>query len=134
VNNETPAAGNSRLRRYGHFTGLVAVFAALLFFKGDPPNLIIMKLTAVPLFFLAQSRVKQFPAPEASSTPWTAAFVERTVLSSLAFMCWLTIFVWQPDVSALRIAVTFLVGVVAMSAMFTLMASFDHKRANKAKQ
>ncbi|MCV3239449.1 hypothetical protein [Mesorhizobium sp. ZC-5] len=122
---------NGRLTQYGIPIGMIVVLAVLLFFIGDPLNLILVKLTAVPLFFLAGRGLDLIFSSEASRTPWTAVFLERQILDAFIFICFMTIFLWQPDVSALRLATIFIVGVVCMSVMKILVESITRRRSDK---
>jgi membrane-bound metal-dependent hydrolase YbcI (DUF457 family) len=64
----------------------------------------------------------------ASRTPWMPVYIERQFLESLIFICWLTIFLWRPDLSATRIVVIFLLAIVSMTVVRMLIDAFSVKR------
>jgi hypothetical protein len=132
MDNETPAVRNSRLKHYGIYGGIGVALASVLFFFGEPLNLILLKTASLPLFFVAQCGVDRIFASEASRTLWTTAYWERAVLDSVVFMCWLTIMGWGPDASTLRLAVTLFIGIVGMTAVKPVVEIFTRKLGNKA--
>lgn len=64
----------------------------------------------------------------ASRTPWMPVYIERQFLESLILICWLTIFLWRPDLSATRIVVIFLLAIVSMTVVRMLIDAFSVKR------
>lgn len=114
--------------QYGIPIAFMAASATGLFFLGDPTSLVVMKTAAVPLYFLASRGVGAIFTSAASRTPWTPVYLERQFLDSLIFVCWLTIFLWRPDISATRIIVIFVLGTIAMTLVRVLLDAFSGKR------
>lgn len=114
--------------QYGIPILFMAACAIGLFLLGDRPSLIVIKTAAVPLYFLASRGLGAIFTSEASRTPWTPVYIERQFVESLVFVCWLTIFLWRPDLSATRIVLIFLLGTVAMTLARVLLDAFSVKR------
>jgi hypothetical protein len=125
---ENPTFRDSLPMQYGIPILFMAACALGLFFLGDQPSLIVMKTAAVPLYFLASRGLCAIFTSEASRTPWTPVYIERQFVESLVFVCWLTIFLWRPDLSATRIVLIFLLGTVAMTLVRVLLDAFSFKR------
>ncbi|MCA1366798.1 hypothetical protein I6F15_05190 [Bradyrhizobium sp. BRP14] len=102
----------------------MAVSAAGLFLIGDPPGLIAMKTTSVPLLFLASRGLDAIFLSDASRRPWTAAFFERHFLDSVVFACWLTVVMWSPSLTATGQIRSFLLTVTIMTAIKALLSGF----------
>jgi riboflavin transporter FmnP len=114
--------------QYGIPIAFMAASAIGLFFLGDPTSLVVMKTAAVPLYFLASRGVGATFTSATSRTLWTPVYLERQFLESLIFVCWLTIFLWRPDISATRIIVIFVLGTIAMTLVRVLLDAFSDKR------
>jgi riboflavin transporter FmnP len=114
--------------QYGIPIAFMAACALGLFFLGDQPSLIVMKTAAVSLYFIASRGVGAIFTSAASRTLWTPVYIERQFIESLIFVCWLTIFLWRPDISATRIVVIFLLGTVAMTLVRVLLDALSFKR------
>ncbi len=117
--------------QYGIPVLFMAASAVGLYFLGDPAGLIVMKSVAVPLFFLASRSLGAIFTSEASRTPWTPVFIERQFLESLIFVCWMTIFLWRPDLSATRIITMFLLMLAGMTVTRILLERFSAKRGSR---
>jgi hypothetical protein len=125
---ENPTFRDSLPMQYGIPILFMTACALGLFFLDDQPSLIVMKTAAVPLYFLASRGLGAIFTSEASRTPWTPVYIERQFVESLVFVCWLTIFLWRPDLSATRIVLIFLLGTVAMTLVRVLLDAFSFKR------
>lgn len=126
--NDRSAFWDSLPAQYGIPIAFMAASATGLFFLGDPTGLIVMKTAAIPLYFLAGRGVGAIFTSAASRTPWTPVYLERQFIESLILACWLTIFLWRPDISATRIVVIFVLGIVAMTLVRVLLDTFSVKR------
>lgn len=126
--NDRPVFWDSLPAQYGIPIAFMAASATGLYFLGDPTSLIVMKTAAIPLYFLASRGVGAIFTSAASRTPWTPVYLERQFIESLIFVCWLTIFLWRPDISTTRIIVIFVLGTVAMTLVRVLLDRFSVKR------
>lgn len=93
---------------FGPLVLLVAATAVFSYFLGDAPNLLFLKLTAVPLYLLAGRAISML-CPLPNGEQLNLAFWERQFLDALLLSCWLTITIWQPDNSAVSVARGFFV-------------------------
>jgi hypothetical protein len=102
---------------------LAAWIGIFLYFWGDAPSLIFMKLTAVPLYLLAGRAVSLlFPLP--SGKPLNRAFWERQFLDSVLIACCLTIALWQPGKGLAETALGFSVMIVVYVGFMFLARVF----------
>jgi hypothetical protein len=114
--------------RYRIPTTFMAASAIGLFFLGDPAGLIVMKTAAVPLYFLASRVSARSSHQQPRGHPGCRFTSSVSFLRSLIFICWLTIFLWRPDLSATRIVVIFLLAIVSMTVVRMLIDAFSVKR------
>ncbi|CAN7681961.1 hypothetical protein [Mesorhizobium sp. LjNodule214] len=114
---------------FGPLVLLVAATAVFSYFLGDAPNLLFLKLTAVPLYLLAGRAISML-CPLPNGNQLNLVFWERQFLDALLLSCWLTIAIWQPDNSAVTVARGFFLFIALyLGLMFLLRVIFRARKS-----
>lgn len=114
-------------RKYGFGLGFLALAALGTALMGDPAPLVTFKtLLSIPLV-IAYIGLGALFHPGRSRTPFTASFVERTLLEAVLLAIAVTGFSWAPDHAPLR---TIVVAIVCVGAYFGSTIILARLRAN----
>ena len=103
--------------KYGPGILLTALNAVGLFLIGDPPGLIALKTSSVPLVLFARRGLDAKFASAASRRAWTPAYFERHFLDSVVLAAWLAVVMWNPSLTATDQIRSFLVAVTVMTVI-----------------
>jgi hypothetical protein len=129
----TPTGEFLRLQRYGGAVAVVLLVAIAGIFTGAPPEIIFLRVMAVPLFLLAVAGIGLIFSSEASRRPWTLYFLERKALEGLAYAAFLIIIVWQPTSQFVPLLISFVIAWIVFTGGTMLYEAQTYRRRNQDK-
>lgn len=114
--------------KYGFGAAALALAVLASIINGDTAALTGLKTLAFVPIAIAWICLPQIFNPERSKRPFTASFIERTLLEGLVLMSAIGIVAWTPDRQPLGIAVAAVVGVAVYFGMISLVYRIMHRR------
>lgn len=124
---ESEQQATRALWNYGVVIAFSAVSFALLKLKGDPVELILLKVAVVPLFFLAINGLRSTYGQFVAGDEFTGRAMEYFLLKSLIFTLLLFVFLWEPGTILKDLFGMFFVSLVSFNTAMLAKAYFAFK-------
>ncbi|MEL6436306.1 MAG: hypothetical protein AAFP99_05865 [Pseudomonadota bacterium] len=119
---------NGRLREYITAAALALFFAVILHLRNEAPNLIAMKLLAIPPYLLAAKFIAMQLNTEAAKERWSSAYIELHTLMGVNFASMMTIFIWDSTKPVWLLILTFVFMALAFGGTMALMSGNSSKK------